>query len=177
MNPGFSKEEIEKLKAECAEEGQSFVLVEDEEDFDDSGDFAHFQFIGQYEGKEVIYDAIMSTLSLHHNALVFDYAEQKVQAAFKDYIPLEDRTDVSKINEEAEEMLEEIMEELEEEETIKVAEFVDVDPEFEFGVGLEIALNLTEITIEDIETFIEEFNAGTISLDKTMYSFKNDFED
>jgi hypothetical protein len=179
INSGFEKEEIEKLKNECREEGQSFVFVEDEdeEDFEDDGDFVHFQFVGEYEGKEVIYDTILSTLSLHHNSLLFEEAEKKVMKLYKDYVPYENRPANAKVNEEAEQMIEEFIEEMEDEETIKVAELIEVDPDFEFGIGLEVALNVEEITLEVIEKFISEFNAGTLKLDKTLYSFKNDYED
>ncbi len=177
MNPGFEKEEIEKLKAECLEEGQNFVLVDDEDEFEDEGEFYHFQFVGQYEGKEVIYDAVLSTLSLHHSSLVYEEAENKVMKIYKDYVPFEDRTDKTNITEDAEQMLMEFIEEIEADETIKVSEFVDIDPDFDFGVGIEAALNLDEIDLETIEKFIADFNAGKLKLDKTLYSFKNGFED
>jgi hypothetical protein len=177
MNPGFEKEEIDKLKQECLEEGQNFVLVEDDEEFDDSEDFVHFQFVGMYEGKEVIYDTILSTLALHHSSLVFEEAEKKVQKIHKDYVPFELRTEDTEISEEMEELLEEFIEEIEDEETVKVAELMEVDPAFEFGIGLEVALNVEEITVEVIEKFINDFNNDTLVLDKTLYSFKNDFED
>jgi hypothetical protein len=177
MNPGFEKEEIEKLRQECLDEAQNFVFVEDEGDFEDDGDFVHFQFLGKFEGKEVIYDTILSTLSLHHSSLVFEEAETQIMKIHKDYIPFEDRTEASKVNEEVEELLEEIIEGLEEDETIKVAELMEVDPDFEFGIGLEVALNVEEITLEVIEKFIKDFNNDTLKLDKTLYSFKNDFED
>ncbi len=177
MNPGFEKEEIEKLKSECIEEGQNFVFVEDEGDFEDDGDFVHFQFVGMYEGKEVIYDTILSTLALHHSSIVFEEAEKKVMKIIKDYIPFEERDENAEVSEEAEEMLEEFIEEMEDEETIKVAELMEVDPAFEFGIGLEVALNVEEITLEVIAKFIADFNNDTLQLDKTLYSFKNESED
>ncbi len=178
-NPGYSKEEIDLLKAECEEEGNNFVLIEDEddEDMDDDGDYAHFQFVGMHEGKEVIYDAIMSTLSFHHSSLLYEEAEKKVKKLHKDFLAYEDRPSDYVVNPEAEELMEEFIEEMEDEETIKVAEFVTKEFDFEFGIGLDIALNIEEITFDDIEQFIEDFNAGKLELDKTMYSFKNGFED
>jgi hypothetical protein len=53
-----------------------------------------------------------------------------------------------------------------------VAEYIEVDTDFEYGVGLDVGLNVPEITVEVIEKFIEEFNEGTIQLDTTLYSFK-----
>ncbi|NBA84286.1 hypothetical protein GVN16_00850 [Emticicia sp. CRIBPO] len=177
MNKGFEEEEIKKLKAECEEEGQSYIFVEDEDDLDDSGEFVHFQFVGKKDGKEVIYDTLLYTLHMHYNSILYEEAEKKVLKIHKDYVPFEERTENYKVNEDAEELLEEFMEEMEEEETVKVAEFLETDEDFDFGIGLEVALNIEEITPEVIATFIDEFNSGKFKLDKTMYSFKNDLED
>jgi len=78
---------------------------------------------------------------------------------------------------EAELMMEELIQEMEDEETIKVSEFVETDFEFDFGIGIDAALNVEEITVEVIEKFITDFNNGTLNLDKTLYSFKDGFED
>lgn len=177
MNKGFEKEEIEKLKAECAEEGQTYVFVEDEDDLDDSGEFVHFQFVGKKDGKEVIYDALMYTLHMHYNSLLYEEAEKKVMKVHKNYVPYDERTEKYKVDEDAEQLLEEFMEEMEEEETVKVAEFLEIDEEFEFGIGLEVALNVEEITPDTIADFITNFNSDKLKLDKTLYSFKNDIED
>lgn len=61
--------------------------------------------------------------------------------------------------------------------SLKVAEFVEIDYDFEFGIGIDAALNVDEITVEVIEKFISDFNNGTLKLDKTLYSFKDGFED
>lgn len=177
MNEGYTKEEIDLLKKECIAEGQNFVLIDDDEEFDDSGEFFHFQFIGMHEGKEVIYDTIMSTLALHHSSLLYEEAEAKVVKIYKDFVPYEDRKPNYKPNEQAEEMMEELIEEMEEEETIKIAEFVEKDLDFEFGIGLEVSLNMEEITLDTIEKFIADFNAGTVVLDKTLYSFHHGFDE
>lgn len=171
MNLGFDPEEIQMLKEECAEEGSVFVLVEDEIELSDSGEMAHFQFVGMYEGKEVIYDAVINTLQIYHNSLVYEEAEKKVSAIFKDFLPLDQRPEGYQPNEEAEILLEELIEEMEEEETIKVAEYIEIDPTFEYGIGLDVGLNVPEVTVEVIEKFIEDFTAGTLNLDKTLYSF------
>ncbi len=173
MNAGFDPEEIQMLKEECAEEGNSFVLVEDEDmELSETGEMAHIQFVGMYDGREVIYDAVINTLQIYHNSMVYEAAEKKVAAIYKDFLPLEQRTPDYKVNEEAELLIEELIEEMEEEETIKVAEYIEVDTDFEYGVGLDVGLNVPEITVEVIEKFIEEFNEGTIQLDTTLYSFK-----
>jgi len=177
MNDGYKEEEIEQLKAECEEEEQIFVLVEDEEDMSDENEFAHFQFVGKHEGKEVIYDALLSTLSLHHSSLLYEEAETKVAKLYKDYVPFEERVEGSKVNEEAEQMIEELIEEMEDEETVKVAEFCEIDLDFEYGIGLDVALNVDEISVEVIEKFINDFNNGSLKLDKTAYSFKHGFDE
>ncbi|AFK05211.1 hypothetical protein Emtol_4086 [Emticicia oligotrophica DSM 17448] len=176
MNEGFDPEEIEALKAECQEEGQNYVLVEDEDGMGDSGEFAHFQFVGMHEGKEVIYDAVMGTLRLNHSSLVFEEAETRMKKSYPNYIEFDRRKPNQKVDEDMELILEEIIEELEEEEVIQVKEFVEIENDFEYGIGLDISLNVEEITHEVITKFIEEFNAGTLKLDPTLYSFRSEEE-
>ncbi len=173
-NPGFDPKEIEQLKAECQAEGQSYVEVEDEQDLDGTGEYVQIQFVGKYEGKDVIYDAAIYTLGLHHSSLIMEEAEKKVSKIFKDFKPIEERTEKYKVNEEADEMLQEFIEELEEDESIKVSEHVEIDTDFEFGIGLEVGLNVTEITEEVIEDFIRDYNSDKLKLDTTLFSFKHD---
>ncbi len=174
MNPGFDPNEIADLKEECSQEGKIYIVFDDEDGLGDTGEFAHIQFVGQYEGKEVIYDAVIGTLRLNHSSLVFEEAEKRMKQAYPNYVELDKRKSNYQADEEMELMLEEIIEELEEEEMIKVAEFVEVDADFEYGIGLDVALNVELIDDEVIEQFVKDFNAGTLELDKTLYSFKND---
>ncbi|MFN3849900.1 MAG: hypothetical protein ACK4NY_10745 [Spirosomataceae bacterium] len=176
-NLGFDKAEIEQLKQECKAEGNNFVIVEDEDGMGDSGEFAHFQFVGKYEGQEVIYDAVLTTLRLYHNSIVFEEAEKKIKKLYPNYVDIEKRKPNYQPDEEAEMMMEELIEEMEEEETIKVAEFIEVDKDFEYGIGLDIYLNVEEIDAKIITKFVNEFNAGTLQLDKTLYSFKSEEEE
>ena len=176
MNEGFDPIEIEELRKECEQEGQNYVIVEDEDGMNDSGEFAHFQFVGKYEGKDVIYDAVMGTLRLNHSSLVFEEAEIRMKKANPNYVELEKRKPNYKEDEEMELMLEEIIEELEEEEVIQVSEFVEVETDFEYGIGLDVALNVEEIDNEVITKFVNDFNAGTLNLDKTLYSFTSEEE-
>lgn len=175
-NEGFDPQEIAQLKAECQQEGQNYVIVEDEDGMNDSGEFAHFQFIGKHDGQEVIYDAVMGTLRLNHSSLVFEEAEARMKKSYPSYVEVDKRKPNYKANEDMELMLEEIIEELEEEEMIQVAEFVEIDEEFEYGIGLDIALNVEEIDDEVITKFVNEFNAGTLKLDPTLYSFTSEEE-
>ena len=176
MNAGYTQEEIDLLKEECEELGQSFVLV-DEDEPEEEADYVQFQFVGKHEGKEVIYDAVLSTLSMHHSSRLYEEAEKKIAKIYPDFVPYELREENTPVNEEAELMMEEFIQEMEDEETIKVAEFVETDTGFDFGIGIDAALNVEEITVEIIEKFISDFNNGTLNLDKTLYSFKDGFED
>lgn len=175
-NEGFDPQEIAELKAECQQEGQSYVIVEDEDGMNDSGEFAHFQFVGKHDGEEVIYDAVMGTLRLNHSSLVFEEAENRMKKSYPSYVEVDKRKPNFKANEDMELMLEEIIEELEEEEVIQVAEFVEIDEDFEYGIGLDIALNVEEIDDKVITKFVNEFNAGTLKLDPTLYSFMSEEE-
>jgi len=175
-NEGFDPQEIAQLKAECKQEGQNYVIVEDEDGMNDSGEFAHFQFVGKHNGEEVIYDAVMGTLRLNHSSLVFEEAESRMKKSYPAYVEVDKRKPNYKVNEDMEMVLEEIIEELEEEETIQVAEFVEIDEDFEYGIGLDIALNVEEIDDEVITKFVNEFNAGTLKLDPTLYSFMSEEE-
>jgi hypothetical protein len=178
MNLGFDKTEIEQLKKEIVIDGnKNFVFVEDEDDMGNSGEFAHFQFVGNYEGKAVIYDAVMSTLRLYHNSMVFEEAEKQVKKLYPNYVEIDKRKPNYTIDEDAELVLEEIIEELEEDEKVKVAESIEIDKDFEYGIGMDIYLNVEEIDKHLIEDFIEEFNGGTLKLDKTLYSFRNTEEE
>lgn len=174
-NPGYTQEEIDLLKEECAEQDQNFVFVDsDSEDF---AEYAQFQFVGKYEGNEVIYDALLSTLSMHHSSRLYEEAEKKILKIYKDFVPYEDRDENTPVNEEAEIMMEELIQEMEDEETIRVSEFCEIDLDYDYGIGIDAALNVDEITVEVIEKFIEDFNNNTLELDKTAYSFKNDEEE
>lgn len=53
-------------------------------------------------------------------------------------MPFEERVEGVKVNEEAEQMIEELIEEMEDEETIKVSEFVEI----ELTLNMELALTL-----------------------------------
>ncbi len=175
MNPGFDPEEIALLKSECAAERRSFVYVEDEygEDDDVTDEHAHVQFVGSYEGKEVIYDAFLYTLRLHHAAQVYDLALERVRKQVPSYVSPEERGDEEQ-DDENDLLLTEMIEEIEENEEIKVSEHIETDPDFEFGIGLEVGLNVEEVTEEVVAGFISAFNSGTLRLDKSLYSFHSE---
>ncbi|QIP15585.1 hypothetical protein G8759_24610 [Spirosoma aureum] len=181
-NEGFNPEEINALKEECQQEGKSFVYVEDDDlDVLESGECVHIQFPGSYQGQEVIFDALVYTLRLHHSSLVYEMAVEEVQKTFPEYVPPEDRKPTYKIapelEEEAETALTEIIEEIEETETVKVQEHVEVDTEFDYGISLDVCLNVEEITDEVIEDFVRNFKDNNLHLDNTLYSFTSNGEE
>ncbi|GAA4438481.1 hypothetical protein GCM10023091_19150 [Ravibacter arvi] len=183
MNPGFSKEEINKLRAECQQEKRNFVYVEDEFDEDESIDeHAHIQFIGTFKGEETIYDALIYTIRLHHSALVYDLALERLQKQIPGYLPPEEREAGAKKlsmeeEEEAELLLTELIDEIEENEEVKVQEHVETEPDFDFGIGLEVGLNVEIIDDEIISDFINKFNANQLELDPGVYSFRSEEEE
>lgn len=182
QNPGFDPQEIEELRAECREEGNSFVLVEDEDlDMLEAGECEHIQFVGKYKGEDVIYDALIYTLRLHHSSMVYEMAVEQIKKSFPSYVPPEEREPTYKISpedeEEAETALTELIEEIEENETIKVQEHVETDLESDYGIALDVCLNVEEINDEVIEKFIVDFNNDTISLDTILYSFSEEGEE
>ena len=181
-NDGFDPEEINALKDECRQEGKSFVYVEDDDlDVLEEGECVHIQFPGQYDGQEVIYDALIYTLRLHHSSLVYEMAVEQVQKTYPTYVPPEERkpnyTITPELEEEAETALAEIIEEIEETETVKVQEHVEVDMESDYGIALDVCLNVDEMTDEVVEEFIHDFNANTLHLDNTLYSFSSESEE
>ena len=174
MNPGFDIKEIEQLKKECSEEGQNYVLVLDDIELSDSGEYYQFQFVGKHEDKEVVYDAAIFTLELHYNGVLLEEAEKRVAAIHKDFLPIEERENDYIPNIKADELIEEFIMEMEEDEDMKVSEFIKKDPDFEFGIGLEVAVNAELITQEDIGRFVDDFNAGTFELNSNRFSFKQE---
>jgi len=182
MNPGFDPEEIAQLKRECKAERLNFVYVTDEfEDEEENNEHAHVQFVGYYKDKEVVYDALIYTLRLHHSTLVYDAALERLKVQMPDYVSPDERGETDPVDfeqdEEAEILLTEFIEEIEENEEISVREHVEVDDKFDYGVGLEVGLNKTEINEKIINDFIIRFNSGRLQLDPNVYSFTTEDEE
>lgn len=179
MNPGFDPEEIAQLKKECRAEGMTFVYVEDgfDEDDEENNEHAHVQFIGYHNTQEVVYDALIYTLRLHHSTLVYDLALERVQKQIPGYLPPDERSvdtpEDLENDEEAELLLTEYIEEIEENEEVKVSEHIEIDTDFEYGIGLEVGLNREEITEKVVNDFIAHYNAGRLKLDPMVYSFRS----
>ncbi|MFB0908185.1 MAG: hypothetical protein ACI9V1_000010 [Spirosomataceae bacterium] len=168
MNIGFNAEEIAQLRAECLKEGKPYVLVEDEADFAETGQAVHFQFVGMKHNQQVIYDVLMTTLEMEYQLELYDTAAEEISEEVK----TKNISDEAKI----EEMLEETMNLLEEEEAVKVAEQLNIDPDFEYGIGIEYVKNIPIITDKEIRKFIQEFSEDKLKIDKTLYSFESENE-
>jgi hypothetical protein len=182
-NPGLDPKEIEQLKKECIEAGKKFVYFEDElnDEPDHVEEFVHVQFIGNYQGQEAIYDAVIYSLRLHYNSIVYETAERKALKTYPLYVPMENRDETYEANDEMDEEVElyitELIEEIEENEEVKLSEHLEIDENFEYGIGLDVCLNVEEVNDQVVTKFVDDFLAGTLKLDPTMYSFKTDFDD
>jgi hypothetical protein len=174
MNKGFDPEVIRIFKAEIENAGLPYRLNADAEN---SSEYVEFQFVGQHEGREVLFDAALYTLRLQHESELFDIAEQRAMEQFPDYrkVTEDDAADPER-EEEIGLFMAEVIMELEEEESVKVQEHVDVDTGVEFGISLDIGLNVEAVTRDIILKFIEGFTTDTLKLDQTLYSFQTEEE-
>ena len=177
-NNGFNPEHIEAFK-EKLKASNSLYLEKNTED--NSDEFVNFNFLGVYEGKEVIYDAAIYTLRLHHSSEIYEIAEHKAAQRFPKFKKIKYQEDengdlqaLDSLEEEIGLYMAEVMMELEEEEAVKVVEHIEVDPHLDYGIGLDVALNVEKITPEVIKKFIKDYNEDTLKLDKTHYSFQTE---
>ena len=182
INPGFDPAEIASLKKQCEAENRSFVYILDEDlPSGNEREMVHIQFVGQFEKQEVIYDAIVCTLQLHYSSLLYEAAEREIIQQYPLFVPLENRDENYEPNEELDEEVEmlilEVIEDLEENEEIKVAEYIEIDPEFDYGVSIEAALYVPALDDDMLSQFVKDFNGNTLSLDPSLYTFNSDDED
>jgi len=180
-NPGFDPKEIASLKQKLSSTGATFEVVASAHRSDE---YANFYFIGTYQGKEVIFDCGMYTLRLHHESEVYEIAEHEAAKHFPEFKPIayeeDENGDMVALNDMDEEIglfIAESIISMEEEEMVKVREHVDEDIHHNYGIGLDVALNVEEITEEVIAKFVKAFNEGTLALDDTLYSFEHSRND
>ena len=176
LNKGFDAEIIHQYREKMERAGSDFIVVEPG---DNSSEYMNFFFIGMYEGKEVIYDAVIYTLRLHHSSELYEIAEHRAAKHFPEFKKIkyeeDENGDLEALDDLEEEIglfMAEVIMELEEEDDIKVSEHVELDPHIDFGIGLDVALNVEEITNDVIEKFVKEYNEDSLQLDKTAYSFQ-----
>lgn len=176
LNQGFDPHVIQDYKNRMLASGSSFLFDENDEVTDE---YVHFYFVGLYEGKEVVYDAVMYTLRLQHESELYEIAEHRAAKHFPEFKKIAYEEDengnlaaLDPLEEEIGLFIAEVILELEEEEAVKVKEHVDMDPNVDFGVSLDIGLHVEKITIQHIEKFVRDFNEDNLKLDDSLYSFQ-----
>lgn len=175
-NKGFDPGVIQEYKMKMKSSGKNFIMDEEDENTDE---YAHFYFIGIYEGKEVIYDAVIYTLRLQHESELFEIAEHRAAKHFPQYKKItydEDENGnletLDPLEEEIGLFMAEVIMELEEDEAVKVKEHVDADENTDFGVSLDVGLHVDLVSPKVIEKFVRDFNEDTLILDETLFSFQ-----
>jgi len=179
-----SKSEELKYKSLLGQlkESDGRYIVDPEDEI--TSDFVHFYFLGRYEGKDTIFDVALYTLQMHYISELYEIAEQEATKRFPEFKSMNFTNEVSEeepdfenrseMEEEIGLFMAEVVMELEEEDVVKVREHIDVDESNLQSVGLDVGLNVDEINEECISQFIEEYISGTIALDETYYTFKNE---
>lgn len=177
-NKGFDPRTIQEFKDKILSLGTTYIEDENDERTDE---YAHFYFVGLFEGKEVVYDAVMYTLRMQHESELFEIAEHRAAKHFPEYRKITYEEDengnlvaLDPLQEEIGLYIAEVIMELEEEEAVKVKEHVDMDINADFGVSLDIGLQRDAITSAEIEKFIRDFNEDTLDLDENFYSFQTE---
>jgi len=180
-NKGFNPEIVFDYRKKMDALGRPFLADESDEN---SEEYFHFYFVGKYNGKDVVYDAVMYTLRLQHESEMFEIAEHRAAKHFPNYRKItyeeDENGNLSALDDEEEEIglfMAEVIMELEEEETVKVKEHADIDDRVDFGVALDIGLHIEKITPAVIENFINQFTSDTLKLDETLYSFQTKGEE
>jgi len=172
-NQGFDPEVVLVYKEKCARNGFGFVQHPEEER---TPEYAHVYFTAPYENREVIFDTVFYTLRLQHESELLQIAEEMAMEKFPGYRGVEEEEDGDGEEDgqpgEIAMFMGEVILSLEEEETVMVQEHADIDPEAEFGVGLDVGLHVEEISDDTISAFIQSYKAKTVRLDPTLYFFR-----
>lgn len=161
--------------------GQLFIY-DDEDELSD--EYAHFYFLGPYDGKEVLFDAVLYTLRMQHESELFEIAEHKAAQHFPRYKKIQYEEDengnlkaLDDLEEEIGLYMAEVIMELEEEGEVKVREHADLDLNHYCGIGLDVGLHIEKVTPKIMESFIRDFNSDTLVLDPGYYSFQTRSEE
>jgi hypothetical protein len=180
-NKGFDPEVIKDYQEKINASGKKFIYDEEDENTDE---YAHFYFVGKYEGKDVVYDAVIYTLRLQHESELYEIAEHRAAQHFPQYKKISYEEDengnletLDPLEEEIGLFMAEVIMELEEDEAVKVQEHVDIDVNSEFGISLDVGLHRDKITPQVIEKFIRDYNEDALALDETFYSFQTQDEE
>lgn len=180
-NKGFNPDEIAATQQKISAEGSNYIMDDNDEN---TPEYAHFYFIGVWEGLPVIYDAVMYTLRLHHNSELYEIAEHKAALKFPEFKSIsydeDENGDLKRLDDLEEKIglyMAEVIMDLEADESVRVQEHVEVDKNIDYGIGLDIGLNREVIDPQVISDFIVKFNDDTLKLDKTHYSFELEDEE
>lgn len=165
MNTG----DVGTVKAKCTKAGSNFVFKDGERD----EDYASFYFVGDYDGKEVVFDAFMYTLQMEFNVNRYEDAREAVIQQHPKFAD----ADFDALEGEHIDLMEEIAASLADDEDYEVQESVEVDEDCDEGVAIDICLNVEEVNEETISNFIKEFTSGTLELDENFYSFTEEEEE
>src|SRR6187549_4189130 len=154
-NKGYDPTVIQEYRDNIKASGKSYILDEKDEKSDE---YAHFYFVGKFEGKDVIYDAVIYTLRLQHESEQFEIAEHRAAKHFPQFKKItydEDENGnleaLDPLEEEIGLFMAEVIMELEEEEAVKVKEHVDEDSNADFGVSLDAGLYVEVISPKVVE--------------------------
>jgi hypothetical protein len=176
LNKGFNPAVIKEYRDRINASGREYLIEHSE---DNTDEYVNFYFIGAFEGKEVVYDAAIYTLRLHHESELYEIAEHQAAVHFPKFKGIhyreDENGDLMALDDQEEEIglyMAEIMMNLEDEGDIKVQEHLELDTNVDFGVGLNAAINVDTITPEVISKFIKDYNEDTLQLDDTLYTFQ-----
>lgn len=70
----FDEGSLNAVKKAMASLGSSYIINESD---DNSDDYVQVLFVSKYEGREVLFDAAIYTLYLHHESELYDAAEKQ----------------------------------------------------------------------------------------------------
>jgi len=175
-NKGYEPQVIKEYQTQMENLGANFLWDDEDENSDE---YSHFYFIGKYEGREVIYDAVICTLRLHHESELYEIAEHRAAKHFPSFKKIAYEEDengnletLDPLEEEIGLFMAEVIMELEEEDAVKVQEHIEIDANSEFGVSLDIVLHVEKVSPKVIEKFIKDYNEDILKLDDTLYSFQ-----
>lgn len=174
QNLGYDQSEIAALRDEIAATGNLFVY---KNDYEPDETFAEFLFIGEHQGKPVIYDCMMYLLSMAYENKLLEMAEEQAREHNQAWGKHLDSGDEESYPEELEDFIAYALVDLEEDNAVMVKEEVLYDIDFDYGIGLEVSLNKEMITPDEINRFVKSFNEGSLKLDPTLYSFESEDED
>ena len=180
-NSFFGPNEIEKFKSNLKNSSDTYIITDNGADRTD--DFCMISFLGRHNGNEVVINASIYTLKLFYHSELYEIAEAKIIEKFPQYekwitdsAGTEDVIPES-VEDEINTYLTEVILDIEEEDEFKVEEHADLVEEEDGTLLLDAGLHLETITDDVLGDLVKEYNAGTLELDETAYSFETEFDE